>query len=116
MHVEQLTVERAAEIAGDESVDVFVWIGLVEPGEDELADLQRRFGLNELAVEDAQSFHLRPKIELYENADVLFAVMRSAQYDDEHERVTFGEVSTFLAPRFRWRACSAGSIPRSRLS
>ena len=100
LHDDQLTLERASEIVADESAEGFVWIGAVEPGQEELAELQRRFGLNELAVEDAQSFHLRPKIELYEDADVLFAVVRSARYDDEHEQVTFGEVSIFLAPRF----------------
>jgi magnesium transporter len=100
LHSEHLTLDRASEIVSDASIDGFVWIGVVEPDDEELSDLQHRFGLNELAVEDAQSFHLRPKIELYENADILFAVVRSAQYDDERERVTFGEVSVFLAPRF----------------
>ena len=100
LHTEPLSLARASEIIGDESVEGFVWIGVVDPGEQELTELQHRFGLNELAVEDAQSFHLRPKIELHEDADVLFAVVRSAQYDDERERVTFGEVSIFLAPRF----------------
>ena len=100
LHSEPLSLDRASEIIGDESVEGFVWIGVVDPGDQELSDLQHRFGLNELAVEDAQSFHLRPKIELYEEADVLFAVVRSAQYNDEHEQVTFGEVSIFLAPRF----------------
>jgi magnesium transporter len=99
-HAEPLTLDRARQIVDDESEEGFVWIGVADPGEPELTDLQNRFGLNELAVEDAQSFHLRPKIELYEDADVLFAVVRSAQYDDEHEQVTFGEVSIFLAPRF----------------
>ena len=100
LHSEHLTLDRASEIVNDASIEGFVWIGVVEPDDEELSDLQHRFGLNELAVEDAQSFHLRPKIELYENADILFAVVRSAQYDDEHERVGFGEVSIFLAPRF----------------
>jgi magnesium transporter len=99
-HEQPLTLDDASRLVGDESVEGFVWIGVAEPEPAELADLQRRFGLNELAVEDAQSFHLRPKIELYEDADVLFAVVRSAQYDDVRERVTFGEVSVFLAPRF----------------
>jgi magnesium transporter len=97
---EPLTLDRAQEIVDDKSQAGFVWIGIVDPGVPELSDLQDRFGLNELAVEDAQSFHLRPKIELYEDADVLFAVVRSAQYDDERERVTFGEVSIFMAPQF----------------
>ena len=100
LHPEPLTLDRASEIVDDAEIDGFVWIGVVEPDEAELNDLQDRFGLNELAVEDAQSFHLRPKIELYEGADVLFAVVRSAQYDDAREQVTFGEVSIFLAPRF----------------
>jgi magnesium transporter len=100
LHSGPLTLDRASEIVDDPSVEGFVWIGVVESDEAELSDLQHRFGLNELAVEDAQSFHLRPKIELYEDADVLFAVVRAAQYDDERERVTFGEVSIFLAPRF----------------
>jgi magnesium transporter len=100
LHSGPLTLEQAAEIVHDTSVEGFVWIGVVEPGQQELSDLQGRFGLNELAVEDAQSFHLRPKIELYEDADVLFAVVRSAQYNDEREQVTFGEFSIFLAPRF----------------
>jgi magnesium transporter len=100
LHSEALTLGRASEIVDDASLEGFVWIGVAEPDEAELADLQDRFGLNELAVEDALSFHLRPKIELYEDANVLFAVVRSAQYNDEREQVTFGEVSIFLAPRF----------------
>jgi len=99
-HTDSLTLDHAHEIVEDESDTGFVWIGVVDPEEQELSDLQDRFGLSELAVEDAQSFHLRPKIELYEDADVLFVVVRSARYDDEGERVTFGEVSIFLAPRF----------------
>ncbi len=100
LHAEPLTLDGASALVNDPSVEGFVWIGMVDPDPDELADLQDRFGLNELAVEDAQSFHLRPKVEPYEEAGVLFSVVRSAQYDDEHERVTFGEVSIFLAQRF----------------
>lgn len=31
----------------------FVWLGLLEPGEDELAQVRDTFGPHELAVEDA---------------------------------------------------------------
>jgi magnesium transporter len=41
----------------------FVWLGLFEPGEEELAQVRDTFGLHELAVEDAQTFHRRPKID-----------------------------------------------------
>ena len=67
----------------------------------ELARVQGQFGLHELAVEDAQTLHLRPKIERYEEGNnVLFAVFRTARYNDEREEIEFGEVSVFVSSRF----------------
>jgi magnesium transporter len=77
----------------------FVWLGLFEPAEAELAQVRDAFGLHELAVEDAQSFHMRPKIESYEQ-EVRLVILRTARYDDEAEEVEFGEISVFLAPTF----------------
>ena len=77
----------------------FVWLGLFEPGPEELGRVRDAFGLHELAVEDAQTFHLRPKIELYEG-DVQLVILRTARYDDDAEEVEFGEISVFLAPSF----------------
>ena len=95
-----MDLDEAARVVGQEDEAGFVWIGVVEPDSQELLELQQRFGLSELAVEDAQSFHLRPKIEFYDEANVLFTVVRSARYNDPHEKVEFGEVSIFLSPRF----------------
>jgi magnesium transporter len=78
----------------------FVWLGLFEPSADELALVQQRFGLHDLAVEDAQSFHLRPKVEHYDDGAIYFVVLRTARYVDEREEVEFGEVSVFLSERF----------------
>ena len=61
--------------------------------------MQDEFGLHELAVEDAQSFHLRPKVETYEGG-ITFVVLRTARYVDEREEVEFGEVSIFIGPGF----------------
>ena len=97
-HAGPLDVERAAQICAE--TDGFVWLGLFEPDEAELTDVQKRFGLHELAIEDAQTFHLRPKIERYEEGDVLFAVLRTARYVEEREEVDMGEVSVFLSRRF----------------
>jgi magnesium transporter len=97
-HAGPLDLDRAAEICAD--TDGFVWLGLFEPEPEELADVQDRFGLHELAIEDAQNFHLRPKIERYDDGDVLFTVLRTARYDEEREEVEMGEVSVFLSRRF----------------
>ena len=93
-----MALEEAAEVClKDEG---FVWLGMFDPDDDELANVQRKFGLHDLAVEDAQNFHLRPKIERYEEGDVLFVVLRTARYVEEHEGVDVGEVSVFLSRRF----------------
>src|SRR5712671_3235853 len=89
-------LEEAATRCGQ---DGFVWLGLFEPGEEELAQVRDTFGLHELAVEDAQTFHMRPKIESYDQ-DVRLVILRTARYDDDAEEVEFGEISVFLAPTF----------------
>jgi magnesium transporter len=77
----------------------FTWLGLLEPSKAELAQVRDTFGLHELAVEDAQSFHMRPKTELYDR-DVRLVILRTARYDDAAEEVEFGEISIFVAPTF----------------
>jgi len=77
----------------------FVWLGLFEPADDELAEVRDTFGLHELAIEDAQNVHIRPKIEPYDHG-VRLVVLRTAHYDDVAEEVQFGQISVFLAPTF----------------
>src|SRR6266513_1318176 len=77
----------------------FVWLGLLEPSEEELVQVRDTFGLHELAVEDAQVLHMRPKIETYDK-DVQLVILRTARYDDAAEEVEFGEISVFLSPTF----------------
>src|SRR3954463_2802119 len=97
--------QQAAKMAPEEAARIckqdpgFVWLGMVEPSDAELGQVQEIFGLHELAVEDAQSFHLRPKVEAYEG-DITFVVLRTARYVDEREEVDFGEVSIFVGPGF----------------
>jgi magnesium transporter len=87
------------EAAARRAQDGFVWLGLFEPSAEELDQVREAFRLHELAVEDAQSFHMRPKIEQYDG-DVRLVILRTARYDDEAEEVNFGEISVFLAPTF----------------
>ena len=93
-----MTVDEAAATCTAQK-EGFIWLGMFEPSPEELAEVQDRFGLHDLAVEDAQSYHLRPKLEQYDG-DILFVVLRTARYDDEAEEVQFGEISLFLGHRF----------------
>jgi magnesium transporter len=98
-HEGPMELEQAANVCQADH-DGFIWMGLFEPEPTLLAEVQSRFGLHDLAVEDAQAMHLRPKIEQYEEAGIFFAVLRTARYIDATEEVDFGEVSVFLSRRF----------------
>jgi magnesium transporter len=74
----------------------FVWVALHDPTAAELDDMQRRFSLHPLAVEDAQTGHQRPKIEEY--GDMLFAVLHLVEPAGEDFNV--GELAVFAGPRF----------------
>jgi magnesium transporter len=71
----------------------FVWIGLHEPSEEVLEQVQHEFGLHDLAVEDAHTAHQRPKVEMY--GDSLFVVLRTAQVNRERH-IEFGETHFFV--------------------
>jgi magnesium transporter len=75
----------------------FVWVGMHEPSEELLSQVQQEFGLHDLAIEDAHRAHQRPKIELYD--DSLFIVLRTAQINKER-RIDFGETHFFLGENF----------------
>src|SRR5437762_1542701 len=69
-----------------------VWIGLHEPDMSVLTRVQRQFELHDLAIEDADHAHQRPKIEQY--GDALFIVARTAQLDGDS--IAFGETHLFV--------------------
>jgi magnesium transporter len=69
-----------------------VWIGLYEPSLALLKSVQQQFDLHDLAIEDANHAHQRPKIEQY--GDGLFIVARTAQLIEG--RIAFGETHLFV--------------------
>ncbi len=89
---------RVADIAVDEGGEWakreghVVWIGLLEPTDEELREVQQQFGLNELAIEDAVQAHQRSKIQRY--GESLFIVARTAEIIGE--RIQFGETHLFV--------------------
>src|SRR5881392_2293697 len=92
-HEEALSAERAAELAKEAGEGEFVWIGIHEPEPGDMDRLAELFGLHELAVEDAQMAHQRPKIEDYD--EDVFVVLRTAHYHEDREEVHFGEIHIF---------------------
>jgi magnesium transporter len=84
-----IALEEAGRTARQENH--FVWIGLYEPSEDLLRQVQQQFDLHDLAVEDAHSAHQRPKLEIY--GDSLFLVLHTAQL--HQGRAAFGETHIF---------------------
>jgi magnesium transporter len=86
-------VRKLATEPGD-----FVWVGLHEPSEHELATVEEEFGLHPLAVEDAFTAHQRPKLERYE--DTLFLTLKSLWYVDANDAVETGEINMFVGSDF----------------
>ncbi len=95
----------------------FAWIGLHDPERGDLEQLSELFGLHELAVEDAERPHQRPKIEDYDES--WFIVLRTAHYHQNTEQVHFGEIHVFAGPGYvitvRHGPGSELSSARSRL-
>lgn len=76
--------------------DCFVWVALKDPEPRELALLQEEFALHELAIEDAQKGHQRPKIDEYGSS--LFIVMHLIE--PAGNELQTGEVSIFVGPQY----------------
>jgi magnesium transporter len=93
---DRLPLDQAAAAA--KATSGFVWIGLQQPSESDLAAVASEFGLPELAVEDAFMAHQRPKLEVYDG--VLFIVLRPVRYVDSHEIVEVEEIAIFVGEHF----------------
>jgi len=87
--VADIDLEQARQL--DTCDGRFVWIGLHEPDQRLLRTVQQRFGLHDLAIEDALLAHQRPKLEIY--GDTLFLVVRTASLHDG--KVQCGETHIF---------------------
>jgi len=93
---------ETADLAGVRAMatgpEDFVWIGLHEPTEHELAAVADLYDLHPLAVEDALAAHQRPKLERYD--DSLFMALKTLWYVDEDDAVETGEIAMFVGPKF----------------
>lgn len=109
--------KRVANISLDEGLEWarkpghFVWIGLHDPGPEELTTLQRQFGLHELALEDALQRHTRPKLETF--GDALFLVLYSPVKVDG--QLVFIETQLFAGNGYVISARYGESAPYSQV-
>src|SRR5215467_7065652 len=87
--IADIDLDQAREV--DASDGRFVWIGLHAPDQQLLRIVQQRFGLHDLAIEDALCAHQRPKLEIY--GDTLFIVVRTAALHDR--KIRCGETHIF---------------------
>ncbi|WBS04136.1 magnesium/cobalt transporter CorA [Pseudoduganella sp. SL102] len=76
--------------------DTFVWVAMRDAEPAELAEMQHEFNLHELAVEDAQRGHQRPKIEEY--GDSLFVVVKTVE--QREEELVLGEIDIFVGHNY----------------
>jgi magnesium transporter len=89
-----VSLDQPVRCATDRSE--FVWIGLFEPSEAELRQLQENYDLHPLAIEDALLAHQLPKLDIY--GDQLFVVARPAHLADG--QIHYGETSVFVGDTF----------------
>ena len=87
----------------------FVWVGLHEPDEEMLAEIQQEFSLHDLAVEDAARAHQRPKLERY--GDSIFVVLRTAQAATSTGAIDFGETHLFVGANYVVSVRHGGTLP-----
>ncbi|MDN5848297.1 MAG: magnesium/cobalt transporter CorA [Nitrococcus sp.] len=76
--------------------DCFVWVALRDAEPSELDRLQVEFQLHELAVEDAQHGHQRPKVEEYDGS--LFVVIHTIELVDGE--IHKGELNVFVGANY----------------
>lgn len=105
--LDDIELDRIGEVL--KQPDRFVWIGLYEPSEELLKQVQRQFDLHDLAIEDAHRAHQRPKIEQYGGS--LFVVMRTAHMDPEQHQIAFGETHMFLGVHYLVTVRHGASLP-----
>ncbi|MDG4791070.1 magnesium/cobalt transporter CorA [Micromonospora sp. WMMD1102] len=90
--------------AARQQAGAFVWLGLHEPSQAEMAGIADAYGLHELAVEDAVKAEQRPKLERF--GEVSFLVLRTVRYvrhgelTENSDVIETGQMMLFIGPNF----------------
>lgn len=87
-----------------EGQQAFVWLGLREPTDQQMASVAMSFGLHPIPVEDAVHAQQRPKVDRYD--DTLFVVLKTVHYvphesvDTARRIAETGEIMIFVGSDF----------------
>ena len=76
--------------------DCFVWVALHVATAEELQLMQREFSLHDLALEDAQHGHQRPKSEEYKGFLIVVLQIKERSGDE----LNVGEVGIFIGANY----------------
>jgi magnesium transporter len=87
-----VTIARCRELLETHAV---TWVNVVDPDPGTVEELETRFGLHPLALEDAQNQDLAPKVELYDTT--VFIVARTIVWTEELDT---DQLSVFVAGKF----------------
>jgi magnesium transporter len=80
------------------SGDSFIWVSLRDPSAEELASVQREFGLPGPLVEQLSAVARRPALEVV--GELLFAVVKTVWWEAAEEEIRSGEVQLVLGEDF----------------
>ncbi|MFW2513969.1 magnesium and cobalt transport protein CorA [Demequina sp. SO4-13] len=100
------TTAADARTFGDKTPAQMALLLYPDPSESAIRDLADAWDLHPILVEDLLHAGQRPKLERYR--DVLFLVVRSAHYDDEHEQVDLAEFHVLVRPGAAAVLCQDG--------
>lgn len=78
--------------------DQFFWLDLTAPSPEKLTKLGEMFGFHPLALEDAEEWHQRPKLDNYGNYVVL--VFYGAKHEARKDRAPLLEVHLFISGHY----------------
>jgi magnesium transporter len=95
VRIAEISIEEISDYL--EKKDVFVWVALKDPSDEELNVMQREFDLHDLAIQDVRHSNQRPKKE--EFGDVLFSVAHLITLKPDNE-LQIGELDIFTGKKF----------------
>jgi magnesium transporter len=90
--------DRSSGDGATASGDTFVWVSLRDPSAEELASVEREFGLPGPLVEQLSAVAKRPALEVV--GELLFAVVKTVRWEAAEEEIRSGEVQLVFGEGF----------------